>query len=387
MIPGRLALLVARLVFLIHDDRAEVAAGRKDRRARADSDTLLPALQGAPGIESLTIRKTRVQHRHEIAEHRTEAVHRLRRERDLRHEHDRALPLPEHESFEHLKIDQGLPTPRDAMEKERGPRSAGEDRVACGHLRGCRRHGRWRADGTRRERITVATLLLHARVAAFHEPAHHRGRAAKLLHEMRHGRATAELLEELEELALLRCALERLIAREQRGQCVAQHENALGLHRRHRPGRHAQRGRQRRAHHETDRRHIVLGHPGAEREQIGTHRRREVRHVDDGLRLRVAECCAIALAHADADHAAIAHRDDHATPGDERVLRDGRHGVGECAGERQRECDLHQALAPRVSSRGGVRHPAGRDARDGASGLPCLCSQSYRSAARSCPRW
>ena len=92
MVARRLAVLVARLVLLVDHDEAEVAHRREDGRARADGDPALAPAQQPPGIGALAVGEPAVQHRDLVAEDAAEPAHRLRRERDLGHQHDRAAP-------------------------------------------------------------------------------------------------------------------------------------------------------------------------------------------------------------------------------------------------------------------------------------------------------
>ena len=55
VIARRRALLVARLVLLIHHDRAEPLNGREDGRAGTDRDAALAAPERLPSIDALTI--------------------------------------------------------------------------------------------------------------------------------------------------------------------------------------------------------------------------------------------------------------------------------------------------------------------------------------------
>src|SRR5919106_4056553 len=73
VIARRLAILVAPLVLLVHDDRAEVLERREDRRSRADGDSLLASLEREPRVVPLAIAQRRMQHRHLITEHGAES--------------------------------------------------------------------------------------------------------------------------------------------------------------------------------------------------------------------------------------------------------------------------------------------------------------------------
>jgi hypothetical protein len=117
VIARRVALLVARLVLLVDDDRAEVLQRGKDRRTGAHGDALLAAAKGEPRIVALAVGESTVQHRDRVAEHGAEAIHRLRRERDLRHEHDGRLSLLQYDAPQELEVDERLPAARDAVQE------------------------------------------------------------------------------------------------------------------------------------------------------------------------------------------------------------------------------------------------------------------------------
>jgi hypothetical protein len=104
-------------VLLVDDDGAEVLHRREDRRARANRDALVPAAKGQPRIVPLAVGQRAVQHGDAVAEDRAKAVNRLRREGDLRHQHDRRLPLVDHDASQQLEIDERFARPRDAVEQ------------------------------------------------------------------------------------------------------------------------------------------------------------------------------------------------------------------------------------------------------------------------------
>jgi hypothetical protein len=104
-------------VLLVDDDRAQVAHRCEDRRPRTDRDALLAAPQREPRVVPLAIRERAVQHGDLVAEHGAEPVDRLRRQRDLRHEHDRRLPFLEDDASQQLEVDERLPAPRDAVQQ------------------------------------------------------------------------------------------------------------------------------------------------------------------------------------------------------------------------------------------------------------------------------
>ena len=88
-------LLERRVVLLVDDHEAEVAHRREDRRARADDDSRLAARDPIALVAPLGLPERRVEDRDRVPEALPEPAHRLRRERDLRHEHDRAAAARE----------------------------------------------------------------------------------------------------------------------------------------------------------------------------------------------------------------------------------------------------------------------------------------------------
>ena len=79
-------------MLLVDDDDPEVRHRREDRAAHADADARLAAAEALPLRVPLGGGEARVQDRDVVAEARAEAPDELRRERDLRHEHERASP-------------------------------------------------------------------------------------------------------------------------------------------------------------------------------------------------------------------------------------------------------------------------------------------------------
>ncbi len=105
-------------MLLVDDDRAQVADRGEDRRAGADHDPLAAAAQRLPGGEALALAQRRVEQGHVVAEGGAEAAERLRRQRDLRHQHDRPPAAPAHQFAQQLDVDQRLTGPGHALENE-----------------------------------------------------------------------------------------------------------------------------------------------------------------------------------------------------------------------------------------------------------------------------
>ena len=79
-------------MLLVDADDAERRQRREDGRARADDDRRLAGDDPLALVAPLGLGEAGVEHRDAVAEARAEAAERLRRQRDLRHEHDRAAP-------------------------------------------------------------------------------------------------------------------------------------------------------------------------------------------------------------------------------------------------------------------------------------------------------
>ena len=117
VVARRAVLLERRLVLFVEDDEAEVLQRREQRRTRADCDARLALQQALPLAAALRVGEAAVQHR-DIGETRREATDRLRRQRDLGHEHD-AGAAARADFFEDAKVDLGLAAAGDAVQQER----------------------------------------------------------------------------------------------------------------------------------------------------------------------------------------------------------------------------------------------------------------------------
>ena len=331
-------------MLLVHDDGAEVAQWREDGRARADGDALLAAAEGEPGVVPFAIGEAAVQHRDAVAEDGAEPVHRLRRERDLRDEDDRRLPLLVHHATEELEVDERLAAPGDAVQQRHVPRFR-----SCEAAERMRLRVAWLvrvrlAQGAREERVACNSLGADLDEATRDQPLEHGRRHAELLGEVLHRRASPERLEQLVGCALLRCAREHPVAIHQRRDLLHDGGDAPCLRRGNRPGGAGQRGGQRRAQRDAERDDVVLGDPLAELE----HRRVQHRGVV-GRRQDVLELEPLArLGRADDNpHLRLAaERHHHARPD--------RHGpgdplgdaVGEGAKEGERKRDVDEGHQP-----------------------------------------
>ena len=135
VIARRLLLLVGVLVLLVHDDQAQRVDRRENGRAGADDDAGAALADLVPFIVALAGRQMAVQHRHQRLERagtepRLEPLDRLRRQRNLRHQHDAALALLQRVG-EACKIHLGLAAAGHPVQQER-PRRAGRGERGAG---------------------------------------------------------------------------------------------------------------------------------------------------------------------------------------------------------------------------------------------------------------
>ena len=140
VVAGVSLLLVGGVVLLVDHDQAELAQRREDGRAGTDADAGLAASQSPPLVVALARGESRVQDGEAIAEPRPEACHRLRRQADLRHQHDRPLAARQGR-LDRGEVDLGLARAGDAVQEllARRPRFAvegGDDALDRGLLLG-----------------------------------------------------------------------------------------------------------------------------------------------------------------------------------------------------------------------------------------------------------
>ena len=110
-------LLEGRVVLLVADDQPELRYRREHRRAGADHDPRLARGDSLALVAALGDGQMRVQHGDLLAEALAEATERLRRQRDLGHQHDRALAALERGGAS-LQVDLGLTAAGRAVEQE-----------------------------------------------------------------------------------------------------------------------------------------------------------------------------------------------------------------------------------------------------------------------------
>src|SRR5579864_9085144 len=94
-------------MLLVDDDGAELRHGHEDRRAGTEDDARATAESLAPGFEPLGIGERRMQYRDGCGEALAETRDELRREADLRHQHQHRSILRE-EALREAQIHLGL---------------------------------------------------------------------------------------------------------------------------------------------------------------------------------------------------------------------------------------------------------------------------------------
>ena len=165
-VVARVGVLLVRLVVLLVDaDQPEVADRREDRRPRADDDARLAPRDPLALVAALRIGQARVQDREPVAEARREAAGCLRRQRDLRHQHDRTEPALERRRAR-LEVDLGLAAAGRSREQEvpaapeRTDDAVDRGALLVGQLR---RLGLAREALARQRRRPLAATLAHER--------------------------------------------------------------------------------------------------------------------------------------------------------------------------------------------------------------------------------
>ena len=127
MVAQAVVLLVGWLVFLVHDDQTHLFQRREHRRTRTEHHPGLAAEHALPLVEPLAVSQTAVQHGQQVAEAAVKMGFELRGQGDLRHEHERGLPLVEAVAHR-LQVDLGLAAAGHAMEQEGGKGLRGDGR-------------------------------------------------------------------------------------------------------------------------------------------------------------------------------------------------------------------------------------------------------------------
>ncbi|MNM95964.1 hypothetical protein D3C81_1084270 [compost metagenome] len=117
VIADAVLLLVAAVVFFVDDDQAGLRQRREDRRARADDHPCFATRCGCPHPRAFVVVQARMQRMHRDAQAAAEAGQHLRRQPDLRHQHQRLAALLQ-ALADRLQIHLGLAAAGDTVEQE-----------------------------------------------------------------------------------------------------------------------------------------------------------------------------------------------------------------------------------------------------------------------------
>ncbi len=275
-------------MLLVDQDQAQPRQRREHRQPGAEHDVGAPGQRLHEAARARTIGKRGMQAHHvgggEALRH---ALLELRRERDLRHQHQHLATLRQHVRGQ-AQVDLGLAAAGDAVQQPGAKaRPAGEDRLDRGGLLGGER--RQRAGAVRASAVLVCR---RHQPAAPHQVTHSLAAIHRAHHAAppRTGRRR-QGLQQCERLAGPLRGGERFTARgadlEQR--VLVGVADAVGT---------AQPGRQRERHHLAERRVVVARDEGDQFQPVGGQRRHAALDVMDGL-----EPCGV-------DLALLAERDD-----------------------------------------------------------------------------
>ena len=198
MIARRLLLLVAPIVFFIHEDQTKVRQRCKDRRPRPHHNASLSSPYPMPLLRALIRRQLRMQQRHLIAKRGHKLARHRRSQPDLRNQQQcrlSSVQCPSHRR----KINRGLARSRHAIQKVRSKaalRHRRRNRAQRLHLRLIQRMLVRMLLSIRSNTAEMKLLgdLLHANQPTLHERAQRRLRnafAAHCLLQVAHPHASA----------------------------------------------------------------------------------------------------------------------------------------------------------------------------------------------------
>ena len=121
LITGRFLLFIRRLVFLVDHDQPELGQRCEDGAAGADNDARMPVVDLVPFVVAFAGGEMTMEHRDPILYRREtalEALDRLRRQRNFRHQHQSRLAAVQGEG-DRLEIDLGFAAAGHPMQEDR----------------------------------------------------------------------------------------------------------------------------------------------------------------------------------------------------------------------------------------------------------------------------
>ncbi len=144
--------------------KAEPRHGGEHRRAGTEHDGSSAAASRPPGVVAFAVREPRVHDRDGDADTLAEARHKLRRQRNLRHQHESLAAALQH-GLHDMQIDLGLAATRHAVENEHLETPQRIDDLLTGPLLVQREHGARTACRRRRRRRRSALLAAQPSLA------------------------------------------------------------------------------------------------------------------------------------------------------------------------------------------------------------------------------
>ncbi len=282
-----------------------------------------------------------MEHGDPIAKRRAETIDRLRRERDLGHEHDGGLPSLIHDPAQQLDVDECLAAPGNPVQEKHLPLVCARHRVHRGLLRGGWLEPRRRDSASSRERIALDLLVLDDDVAPLLQCLEYGRRELGLIRKLLNRGPPAQRFYQLEYRALLSRPREDLVALQKRGDVYAEPDYALGLASRIGRFGAGERGRENCAKSHAERHDVVVGHPLAQIQQRGADGGLWVGRLEHGLGLSL-ERTDIHEPNDDADLFPVAQRNHYSRANAYRIRETFFYCVGECLEQRQRQRDLDE---------------------------------------------
>ncbi len=232
VIAGRLGLLVAAVVLLVHHDRPQIRQRGEEGRAGAHGDPLLAGPELTPGVVALAVREAGVEDGYLVPEAGPEAGHGLGREGDLGHQDHRPPSPPAHHLLQEFDVDERLPRPGHPVEEEGGRilRVGGRHQALQDAALGLgRREVRGRGRGPVGEGVPEHLLLLHGDDPLLLEASDHRPAELPLSAEVGELRAPAPCFQELVGLPLAVRPGEELVPIAQVGEPAHDPDHLPGL--------------------------------------------------------------------------------------------------------------------------------------------------------------
>ena len=213
-------LLVAALMLLVDNDQGKVSKGRKGSAAHADKHLCRACAHPVPHVAALVLRQLAVRHCDIIPEPGLKALHQLRRQRNLRHEHQH-LTSCVHRMRRRTQVNLCLTAARNALQQKGLSRGHIRRRIYLRHRRLLLVRKLQVFLALRRTLIAVAQNALAACVskAALRQLTQHRA-ARSLLRQLAHAQRLVSRSQKLQRQLLRLRPLRQHALRQRRTPCI-----------------------------------------------------------------------------------------------------------------------------------------------------------------------